>query len=103
MNKLTIIAVLATAAVAAGCSGGSDKTLTKAEVIKQGTVLCKAAEKRVSTLPQPTVEHPFAKGTSAGEQARARRFLAGYADALDSSRAGLARLKAPQQDRQLLD
>src|SRR6478736_565146 len=87
MHKLTIIAVLATAAVAAGCGGGSDKTLTKAEVIKQGTAICKAAEKRVSSLPQPTVEHPFAKGTPPAERARARRFLTGYAAALDFSRA----------------
>jgi hypothetical protein len=103
MNKFTIIALLVTAAVAAGCSGGSDKTLTKAEVIKQGTAICKAAEQRVSSLPQPTVEHPFAKGTSPAVQARARRFLTGYADALDLSRAGLAKLKAPEQDRDLLD
>lgn len=103
MHKLTIIAVLATAAVAGGCGGGSDKILTKAEVIKRGAAICKAAEKRVSSLPQPTVEHPFAKGTSPAEHARARRFLTGYADALEFSRAGLAKLKAPEQDRELLD
>jgi hypothetical protein len=104
MNKHTIIAVLATAAVAAaGCGGGSDKTLTKSEVIKQGTVICKAAEKRVETLPQLTVEHPFAKGVDPAVGRKARRFLAGYADALQGSRLGLLKLHAPSADKELLD
>ncbi len=110
MHKLVLIAVVTTAAAVAGC-GSSDKTantantlttLTKAQVIARGTVICKAAEKRVEQLPQPTVQHPFAKGTSAKERSDARQFLAGYADALESSRAGLAKLDAPPQGKRLL-
>jgi hypothetical protein len=103
MHKHTIIAVLATAAVAAGCGGGSDNTLTKSEVIKQGTVICKAAEHRVTSLPQLTVEHPFAKGVDPAVGRKARRFLAGYADALQFSRVGLLKLHAPSEDKALLD
>jgi hypothetical protein len=104
MHKLTPISVIATAALVAGCGGGSsDKTLTKSQVIARGTVICKTAEKRVEKLPQPTVQHPFAKGTSAKERSDARAFLTGYAGALDYSRQGLAKLDAPKQDRQLLD
>jgi hypothetical protein len=103
MHKHTIIAVVAVAAVAAGCGGGSDNTLTKSQVIKRGTVVCKAAEKRVETLPQLTVEHPFAKGVDPAVGRQARKFLAGYADALNYSRVGLLELRAPSQDKQLLD
>jgi hypothetical protein len=103
MDKLTITAVLATAALAAGCGGSSDNTLTKAEVIKRGTVICKAAEKRAENLPQLTVEHPFAKGVDPAVGRKARRFLAGYADALEFSRVGLLKLAAPEQDKALLD
>jgi protein involved in sex pheromone biosynthesis len=103
MHKHTIIAVLATAAVAAGCGGSSDNTLTKSEVIKQGTVICKAAEKRVENLPQLRVEHPFAKGVDPAVARRARQFLVGYADALNYSRVELLKLRAPSNDKQLLD
>jgi hypothetical protein len=100
MHKLTITAVLATAVVTAGCGGGSDNTLTKAQVIKQGSVICKAAEKRVERLPQPAAQHPFADPANAR---KARQFLTGYADALADSRTGLSRLAAPGTDRALLD
>jgi hypothetical protein len=102
MHKLILIAVVTTAAAVAGC-GGADKTLTKSEVIKQGGVICRTAEKRVERLPQLTVEHPFAKGTAEAVHEKARKFLAGYADALEYSRAELGKLAAPKQDRQLLD
>jgi hypothetical protein len=101
MHKLTLIA-LVMAAMAAGCGTG-DKTLTKSQVIARGSTICKTAEKRVEALPQPTVQHPFAKGTSAKARSDARRFLAGYANALEYSRAGLAKLDAPKQDRPLLE
>src|SRR5206468_11087906 len=52
---------------------------------------------------QLTTQHPFARGTSPAVRRDARNFLAGYADALESSRTGLGKLKAPAQDRQLLD
>jgi hypothetical protein len=72
-------------------------------VISRGTAICIAAERRVEALPELTSEHPFAKGTSAAERRRARRFLSGYADALDASRQGLQKLNAPDQARELLD
>src|SRR2546430_11706057 len=100
--KSFVIAAALVVAVVAGCGDG-DKTLTKSEVIKQGTAICKAAEKQVSSLPQLTVEHPFANGVAPAVQAKARQFLTGYADALQSSRDGLAALKAPAQDRGLLE
>lgn len=103
MHKLIHISAVATAALVAGCGGSSGKTLTKNQVIARGTVICKSAEKRVEKLPQPTVQHPFAKGTSAKTHSDARAFLSGYANALDYSRAGLAKLNAPAQDKQLLD
>jgi hypothetical protein len=106
MHKLTLIAVVATAAAVAGCGSNgktTDNTLTKNQVIARGTVICKAAEKRVEKLPQPTTQHPFAKGTPAKERTAAREFLAGYADALEYSRSGLAKLAAPAQGKQLLD
>lgn len=103
MHKLILISVVATAAVVAGCGGSSDNSLTKSQVIARGTVICKTAEKRVESLPQMTVEHPFAKGTSVATRQKAREFLTGYADALEYSRQGLAKLAAPKQDKQLLD
>jgi hypothetical protein len=103
MHKLILISVVATAVFVAGCGGSSDKTLTKSQVIARGTVICKTAEKRVEKLPQLTVQHPFAKGTSAKTRSDARAFLTGYANALDYSRQALAKLDAPKQDRQLLD
>jgi hypothetical protein len=101
MHKLTFIAIVATVAAVAGCGGG-DKTLTKSQVIARGGAVCKQAEQRVNRLPQLTVQHPFAKGTSAKTRSDARKFLSGYADALDFSRKGLAALDAPKQDHQLL-
>src|SRR3954462_4364030 len=102
MNKLTLITVVAIATAVAGC-GSSDKPLTKSQVIARGTVICKNAEKRVEALPQLAVEHPFAKGNSAKTQNDARTFLAGYADALELSHSGLAKLDAPSEDKELLD
>jgi hypothetical protein len=103
MNKLIPISLVATAAIAAGCGGGGDKTLTKQQVIARGTVICKTAENRVEKLPQPTVQHPFAPGTPQATKTKARQFLSGYADALEFSRSGLAKLNAPASGKQLLD
>jgi hypothetical protein len=99
--SLALVAV----ALAAGCGGGGHNaaTLTKAEVIQRGTVICKVAERRAEKLPEPTVEHPFAKTEPSAVQKRARRWLAGMAGALDDSRVGLMKLAAPTQDKQLLD
>jgi hypothetical protein len=102
MHKLTLIAVPVLAVAISACGGG-DKTLTKSQVIARGSVICKTAEKRVEKLPQLTVQHPFANGTSAKTRRDARKFLAGYADALEYSRNGLAALDAPSQGKQLLN
>lgn len=98
---IAVLAIAATA-LAAGCGGGQ-KTLTKAQVISQGGAICKAAEKRLQAVPQPTTEHPFAAGTSQATRQRARQWLASYASLLDSTRAGLQKLAAPAEGKQLLD
>lgn len=102
MHKLTLILV-PILAVALGACGSSDKTLTKQQVIARGTTICKTAEKRVAQLPQISVRHPFAPGTSAKTRSDARRFLSGYAGALEYSRARLAGLDAPAEGKTLLD
>ena len=91
------IAVVPTAL--AGSGGG---TLTKAEVITRGSAICRAAEKRVNALPQIRSQRPFARNAPKGDRTRAIRFLAGYADALEGVRVGLAGLKAPARGRVLL-
>jgi hypothetical protein len=102
-SRLAGMAAAILALAAAGCGGGSDDSLSKREVIARGGVVCKAAERKVAKLPAVSVEHPFAKGTSAAVRRTARRWLAGYADALEFSRVGLAQLKAPAEDKPLLD
>src|SRR5205085_1043874 len=105
MNRATpaLAAGLLAAGLAACGDDAKSDTLTKAQVISRGTVICKAAEKKVATLPELQVEHPFAKGTTAAMHRQARAFLTGYASLLDSSRRGLRALKAPEQSRDLLD
>ncbi|MEK6252633.1 MAG: hypothetical protein AABM43_12025 [Actinomycetota bacterium] len=95
----------------AGCGDDGDKpsttttaaTLTKHQVISQGSAICRAAERGVRDLPQLTSDNPFAKGSTPAEHRAARRFLAGYADLLEQSRDGLAGLAAPPEDLELLD
>jgi hypothetical protein len=106
--SLSLLASAALVAFSAGCGDASSdnspaKTLTKAEVIKRGSVICRAAEQRANDLPEPKTDNPFAPGTSATVRHDAVTFLNGYADALDSTRVGLEQLDAPVQDRQLLD
>ena len=105
MNPIRIAATLAVlgAVVVVPTALPADGTLTKAQVIKRGSVICKAAERRVEAVPPLRSQHPFAKNAPKGEAARAIRFLAVYADALESVRVGLAKLDAPAQDRALLD
>jgi hypothetical protein len=105
-TKIASLAMSAALVAAAGCGGGGGSqpaTLTKAEVIKRGTVICKAAERRAASLPGPTTDHPFAKSASPAVRQRARQWLTGMADALDASRVSLLKLAAPAQDRELLD
>jgi hypothetical protein len=100
---LALLAAGALSLAAAACGSGNEKTLTKAQVIKRGTAICKAAERRAAGLPEPGSANPFAPGAPAAERARAVHWLTGYADALQASRVGLGKLKAPQQDRRLLN
>lgn len=111
-TKITLALLTSTALVAStvGCGGSSSEpagastpTLTKAQVIARGSVICRAAEKRVDRLPAPRSDNPFAPGTPAAERRQAVRFLSGYADALESTRVGLRRLAAPRTNRELLD
>jgi hypothetical protein len=102
MKRIPFVFATAVVATAAGCGQGA-RTLTKAQVISQGTTICKDAEAEVNALPQLTTQHPFAPGTSVRERRTARTFLVGYAKALDDSRLGLATLKAPSDDKNLLD
>jgi hypothetical protein len=45
-------AVLAVVLVAAGCGGGDDDTLTKAQFIKQADAICKKGNKRIDAAAQ---------------------------------------------------
>jgi hypothetical protein len=99
---LTLVAVGALLTVAAGC-GDDDETLSKAEVIKRGSAICKAGERKVNALPQPRSENPFAKDAPKGDPERARRFIAGYGEALNGVRTQLAELELPEQDKEQLE
>jgi len=90
------VAALASVAQAAGV------TLTKQQVIAKGSAICRAAEAKVNALPQPRSQNPFAKTAPKGDRARGLKFIAGYADALDGVRRGLAKLDAPPAGRALL-
>lgn len=105
-----LLTATAVAALAAGCgesrhaaaSRSDARTLTKAQVIERGSAICRAAEKRASSLPEPRSQNPFAAGRPAAERRDAVAFLNGFADALNSTRIGLGRLSAPAEDRELL-
>jgi hypothetical protein len=96
---LVLFATCALAVAAVGC-GGDDETLSKAEVIKRASTICMAQENKVRALPQLTSENPFAKDAPRGERDKARRFLGGYADALQTVRTQLAELKLPDEDKE---
>jgi hypothetical protein len=106
-TSLTLaLLVLAAAVAVAGCGSTSKSStsqpLTKSEVIKRGSAICKAAERRIASAPQIRSQHPFAKNAPKGDAARATNFLAAYADSLSSVRSGLGRLDAPAQGDALL-
>jgi hypothetical protein len=98
---LALAAALASAPAPAFAAGRGN-TLSKAEVIRRGSLICKAGERKVDALPQIQSQHPLTGHVSAGERQRAILFIAGYADALAGVRHGLAGLKAPAQDHALL-
>ena len=99
-TRTAALVLLAAALVPAARAGD---TLTKAQVIARGSVICRAAERKVDALPQIRSEHPFARNAPAGEPQRAIVFLDGYADALAGVRRGLGTLAAPPRGRALLE
>jgi hypothetical protein len=96
----TALVLLATAAPVAVAS----TSLTKAQVIKRGGAICRAAERRVDATPAPRSQNPFAKTAPKGDRARALRFIAVYASSLASVRRGFTALipRAPLAGRSLL-
>ena len=98
----TFIAALLAAAAVAVPAVAAHRSLTKAAVIARGTVICKAAERKVDALPSPRSQNPFAQTAPKGDRARAIAFTAGYANALSGVRRGLGALDAPPADRGLL-
>lgn len=97
-----LIAATALLAAAVGC-GDDDETLSKREVIKRGSAICKAAEKKVNALPEPRSENPFAKDAPKGDPEKARQFLAGYGAALEGVREQLGELELPNQDKEQVE
>jgi len=80
------------------------RVITKTEVIKRGSAICRAAERRVTATDGPRSQNPFAKTAPAGDRERAVKFVAVYASSLTSVRNGLGKLVpvAPPQGRPLL-
>jgi hypothetical protein len=98
---LPALAAAVIAIAVAACAGG-DETLSKAEVIERASAICIAQEEKVRALPQLTSDNPFAEDAPAGERERARTFLNGYADALETVRTQLGELALPDEDREQL-
>jgi hypothetical protein len=67
----------------------STHTLTKAQVIKRGTVICKTAARRVEATPAPRSQNPFGKTAPEGDRARTLKFIVICASSLESVRVGL--------------
>jgi len=103
MVALASLLVLGAAVAAPSLGQSSGGTLTKAQVIQQGSKICRAGEAKVNRLPQITSQNPFAKSAPAGDAQRAIAFLAGYANALAGVRAGLAQLQPPAPGRALFE
>ncbi len=99
----TLVSALLAAAAVAVPAAAAHRTLTKAAVIARGTVICKAAERKVDALPSPRSANPFAPTAPKGDRVRATAFLAGYASALSGVRRGLGALEAPPAGRGLLE
>jgi hypothetical protein len=99
---ITIALALTALSVPAALAGG--QSLTKTQVIKRGSVICRAAQRRVEATPAPRSQNPFAKTAPKGDRERALKFMAVYASSLTSVRQGLGRLVplAPREGRPLL-
>jgi hypothetical protein len=113
-----LVASTALAVAAAGCGGKAEtlpeaqaqtppeaqvETLSKAEVIGRASAICLAQEAKVRALPQLKSENPFAKNAPEGDREKAQRFLAGYADALETVRTQLGQLALPDEDKEKLE
>jgi hypothetical protein len=102
--SLALAPMAAAAAFApASLAGSGGGTLSKAEVIARGSAICKAGERKVNALPQLRSQHPLTRDVPKGDRRRAIVFIAGYADALQGVRDGLATLKPPVKGRALFE
>ena len=103
-NRRTLAIALALIAISVPAALAGTQTLTKAQVLKRGSAICRAAEHRVEATPGPHSQDPFAKTAPRGDRERALKFMAVYAGSLTSVRKGLGKLvpAAPLQGRALL-
>ena len=91
-NRRTFVIALALIAISVPTALAGTQTLTKAQVLKRGSAICHAAERRVEATPGPRSQNPFAKTAPKGDHERALKFMAVYADSLTSVRNGLGKL-----------
>jgi len=103
-NRTTLAIAVALVATSVPAAFASPQTLTKAQVIKRGSAICRAAERRVEATPGPRSQNPFAKTAPKGDRERALKFMAVYAGSLTSVHVGLGKLAriAPPEGRPLL-
>ncbi len=103
-NRMIVVIALALTASSAPAALAGPAALTKAQVIKRGSAICRAAERRVNATPGPRSQDPFSKTAPKGDRQRAIRFMTVYATSLTSVRHGLGQLvpAAPAQGRPLL-
>jgi len=104
MNRRVLAMALAFVATSAPAASAGPQALTKAQVIRRGSAICRTAERRVDATPTPRSQNPFAKTAPQGDRQRALKFMAVYASSLASVHAGLGKLvrMAPPQGRYLL-
>ncbi len=103
-RTLAIALALIAIAISVPAALAGTQTLTKAQVLKRGSAICRAAEHRVEATPGPRSKNPFAKTAPKGDRERALKFMAVYAGSLTSVHNGLGKLvpDAPLQGRPLL-
>ena len=104
ITRPTLAVALALVASSVPTALAGTQALTKTQVIKRGTAVCRAAERRVDATPGPRSQNPFAKTAPKGDRERALRFVAVYASSLTSVREGLGKLVplAPPRGRSRL-
>jgi hypothetical protein len=100
----TIALSLVLAAVLVPTALGATRNLTKQQVIARGSLICRAAQRRVENTPGPRSQNPFGKSAPRGDKRRALSFIDVYAGSLASVRHGLGELVplAPSRGRPLL-